>query len=454
MVDNFADSGTGSLRQAVLDANANPGADLIRFAAAARHDSVVLTSGQLSITDNLEIDGPGADRLAVSGNDASRVFEIGSGAAVTIDGLTITHGHVLLRGGGIRNDGTLTLSHAVVSDNEVIGLPGFGSAVDPLGGGIFNTGSLAVHHSLFIGNRSTGADGLPGGPGSAALGGAIMSLGSVAAPASTTVSYSTFLHNQAVGGAAAVNAPLTRGGIGGAIMNDAGTMDVSYSLFDGNRAGCGAGGGGFVAGGAIANLARSGNATLSVHHSVLTNNQAVGGTAPSGTSSQIGRGGAIANFVAFMASLPVTVSAVTNVTDSMILGNVAKGGDGPTGGTGQGGGITNENGGILTVTDSLITLNRAVGGAGHDGNGGNGLGGGVFNGPPNPFGAPHFTLSRSVVALNRAEGGRADNGGSAGLGQGGGLYLSPGGLASAIGVAIISANDASTSDDDVFGILT
>jgi hypothetical protein len=33
---NLADSGTGSLRQAVLDANANPGADLILFAPSAR----------------------------------------------------------------------------------------------------------------------------------------------------------------------------------------------------------------------------------------------------------------------------------------------------------------------------------------------------------------------------------------------------------------------------------
>jgi hypothetical protein len=43
--------------------------------------------------------------------------------------------------------------------------------------------------------------------------------------------------------------------------------------------------------------------------------------------------------------------------------------------------------------------------------------------------------------------------GSAGLGQGGGLYIAPGGLASADLWTLIFANDASTSDDDVFGIL-
>ena len=54
--------------------------------------------------------------------------------------------------------------------------------------------------------------------------------------------------------------------------------------------------------------------------------------------------------------------------------------------------------------------------------------------------------------FNRAVGG-ASNGGTAGLGQGGGLYLSPGGVASADPLTAILFNYASTSDDDVFGIL-
>ena len=66
--------------------------------------TITLTGGQLSITDHLRIDGPGADRLAVSGNDSSRVFRIGSDVAVTIDDLTITHGQAD-RGGGIWNAG-------------------------------------------------------------------------------------------------------------------------------------------------------------------------------------------------------------------------------------------------------------------------------------------------------------------------------------------------------------
>src|SRR2546429_313473 len=51
MDENLADSGPGSLRQAILDANALAGADLIGFAPAARDGTITLTTGELSITD-------------------------------------------------------------------------------------------------------------------------------------------------------------------------------------------------------------------------------------------------------------------------------------------------------------------------------------------------------------------------------------------------------------------
>jgi hypothetical protein len=100
----------------------------------------------------------------------------------------------------------------------------------------------------------------------------------------------------------------------------------------------------------------------------------------------------------------------------------------------------------------VLLFNRAVGGAGGAGNGGNGLGGGVFNGGSSPFGPSNLTLHGCLVALNRADGGAAGGGGSAGQGVGGGVYVSPGGIAAA-DLTVIFANDASTSDDDVFGIL-
>src|SRR5262245_17445478 len=275
-VVNFADSGTGSLRQAVLDANANPGADLIRFGPGARDGIIVLTSGQLSITDHLQIDGPAADRLAVSGNDASRVFQISSSVAVSIDGLTVTHGRAAGQGGGIFNAGALTLSDAILSDNRVFGIPGASVGVNAWGGGIFNSGVLTVYYSSFSRNHSIGTDGTSSTSGTSGLGGAILSSGSlIGARATAIVNYSTFFDNEAIGGAAGNGTSLA--GIGGAIQNSAGTFTVNHSLFHNNQAVGGTdsvpGGFGAGSGGAIGNIARSGSANLAVSYCTFTNNR-------------------------------------------------------------------------------------------------------------------------------------------------------------------------------------
>jgi hypothetical protein len=55
---NLDDDGPGSLRRAVLDANDNPGSDQITFASELS-GTIALTSGQLSLMDDVVIDGPG-----------------------------------------------------------------------------------------------------------------------------------------------------------------------------------------------------------------------------------------------------------------------------------------------------------------------------------------------------------------------------------------------------------
>ena len=72
-VTSLADSGPGSLRQAIVDANSSPGADTIEFADGLSGE-IELTSGQLSIDDDIEIVGPGADQLTISGEEATRVI--------------------------------------------------------------------------------------------------------------------------------------------------------------------------------------------------------------------------------------------------------------------------------------------------------------------------------------------------------------------------------------------
>ena len=132
-VTNLLDHGAGSLRQAVLNANAHAGADVIKFASGL-HGTITLTTGELAITDSLTIDGPGANKITVSGNNASRVFDIsGSTTDVAIDGLTIAHGLVnnttttgplgaVAQGGGLLNTGGhVTLSDVRFEDNQAIG---------------------------------------------------------------------------------------------------------------------------------------------------------------------------------------------------------------------------------------------------------------------------------------------------------------------------------------------
>src|SRR5262245_48583031 len=59
---NLADSGPGSLRDAIAAAEANPGPDQIDFGHNVK-GTITLTSGQLTITSDLTINGPGADQL-------------------------------------------------------------------------------------------------------------------------------------------------------------------------------------------------------------------------------------------------------------------------------------------------------------------------------------------------------------------------------------------------------
>src|SRR5262245_35845429 len=159
---NNHDSGAGSLRDAIASAKSG---DTIVFADGLHGQTIALTSGELEIRKSLDIEGPGADKLAVSGNDTFRVFDVvNQGLTVTIAGLTITHG----RGGGggagsgggggaiLNASSTLNVVNDVLSDNQA----------DTRGGGITNqNGVLNATNTVFIGNQATG------GPKRAATGG-------------------------------------------------------------------------------------------------------------------------------------------------------------------------------------------------------------------------------------------------------------------------------------------
>src|SRR5262249_10510696 len=90
-VQHLNDDGADSLRAATTAANADPDADLIRFAAGLQ--GTILLASELSVTQDLTIAGPGANEITLSGGGATRVFRIsGATADVTITGLTIANG--------------------------------------------------------------------------------------------------------------------------------------------------------------------------------------------------------------------------------------------------------------------------------------------------------------------------------------------------------------------------
>ena len=143
-VTNTNDSGPGSLRQAVADANGQPGADGIEFSLDfSTPQTIVLQGGTLSITDSVEIRGPGPAKLTLLGNGSARMLAVGPGATVLLDGLTIANGRAT-SGGGIANAGTLTVSNLTITRNVATND----------GGGISNTGVLTVVDSTISHNFS------------------------------------------------------------------------------------------------------------------------------------------------------------------------------------------------------------------------------------------------------------------------------------------------------------
>jgi beta-glucanase (GH16 family) len=117
-VTSAADAGAGTLR----DALARIGPDgVIDFDPALAGQTITLTSGQLVVPRNLTIDGSAAADLTISGNDASRVFEVVGGVDATITDVVVRDGAAAPRGGGILNYGTLTLERVIVTDNAEVG---------------------------------------------------------------------------------------------------------------------------------------------------------------------------------------------------------------------------------------------------------------------------------------------------------------------------------------------
>jgi len=423
-VVNLADSGEGSLRQAVLDANANPGADTITFADGLT-GTIVLISGQISITDDdLTITGPGAELLAVDGNQQSRIFSISAGTTVAVAGLTFTNGLATgapSDGGAILNSGgTLSLTQVAVVGNHSVG----DSGAQGHGGGVANvSGTLNVTASVFSANQVVGGSNANG------LGGAIENRGQM------LILNSSFIANEARGGVAGT-------GFAGAIDNIAALPSaIRGCIFIGNRAIGGDGGVVIGAqqfefiGGGSGGAVRNNSSVLTVENSVFADNRAIGGNggtaAPTARDYDIalGHGGGLFNS-----------GGTVTLRGSAFLGNAAIGGSNVTAvfgrglaGDGRGGGFINLNDATATVSDCIFDHNQAHGGDGNVGGtsleGGAGAfivgwgeGGAITTSSWEPGRATTLTASRLVLTNNEAIGGEGNSGNPfASAGTGGGL---------------------------------
>jgi LPXTG-site transpeptidase (sortase) family protein len=112
-VNNNFDSGAGSLRQAVTDAVSG---DTITFNPSLAGQTILLTSGEISIDKSLTIDGSSlGSQVTISGNTASRIFNIGE-ASLALDSLKLINGKAD-HGGAILNNGTLFITNSTFSNN-------------------------------------------------------------------------------------------------------------------------------------------------------------------------------------------------------------------------------------------------------------------------------------------------------------------------------------------------
>jgi hypothetical protein len=243
-VTNPNDSGPGSLRQALADAN---NGDTIDFNPALVGQTVTLTTAELVINKNIAISGPGADLLTVSRDQnaaAFRILHVSAGLAVSIQGLKINNGSAsqFACGGGILVEAsTLSVMNCAISDNSTDGTGGgvcvannatvtiesstlSGNYAGDYGGGVANSGTVTINNSTLVDNY-----------GEFTGGGILNDGGSLTVSNSTLTGNGTQLHGGGLwnGGNAVITSTTFSGNNGqtaGAIVNRLGTLEMKNSV--------------------------------------------------------------------------------------------------------------------------------------------------------------------------------------------------------------------------------
>lgn len=374
-VTSFKDSGAGSLRDAIEQANASAGADTISF---AKGGTIKLLSALPAITDDLAITA--AKKVTIDGAGKSSIFSVtGEGTDATFAGLTLTRGFSEEGGAAFlidAADGVVEISRTAMTKMISSGQDVRGGAISIL------HGNVTLKDSSISASAATSAEGT-------AYGGAIFSADTL------TVSGSKITKNTAT-------APNARGG---AIFSDIeATLTIrSKSVVDSNTA-RGIDGARGVNGAKGANGAKG----------EPGEDGESGGPGEDGTDGG-NAGSAIAGGI-------FHDGVVFTLVESSVSGNLALGGNGGSGGNGGTGGAGGAGGpGYGSGEERTPPGDRGEGGpGGMGGNGGDGgfaSAGGIYSGAGSVV-----TITSSIISKNQANPGKAGlagKGGAAGAGSGG-----------------------------------
>ncbi len=135
-----ADTGVGSLRQAIANAAAG---DTITFADSLSGKTITLSS-PLTVDKNITIQGNG---LTLSGKDAVRIMNVNLGITVSLSRLHLTRGRSVDHGGAVHNRGALSLQSCIFSHNR--------ATANFNGGALYSLGALTVSGCTFYRNSAS-----------------------------------------------------------------------------------------------------------------------------------------------------------------------------------------------------------------------------------------------------------------------------------------------------------
>ncbi|MGB3534763.1 MAG: Calx-beta domain-containing protein [Microcoleaceae cyanobacterium] len=157
----------GSFRQALLNAitQGDDSANTVTFEETAASGTLTLATELPAITQDVAIDGPGANQLTIDADSQFRLFTI-NGGDITIEGLTLANGEAagtnLGAASGTPTSGSRGGAINISSSSSTVNLTGSviqGSTANN-GGAIANSGRLNITGSTITGNNAVNGGGV------------------------------------------------------------------------------------------------------------------------------------------------------------------------------------------------------------------------------------------------------------------------------------------------------